>query len=104
MGFRSSRTTSSKRSISIWASFLEIPVLRTNSTMASGLTPLRLRPLRVGSLGSSQPETYPPSTSLMSFLLESTVWLKSSRANSYWWGLGEVGSPHFPLRFSMTQS
>jgi len=88
----------------IRASLREMPVLRTNSMTASGLTPRRLRALRVGRRGSSQPKTYPPSTSLMSFLLERTVWLKSRRANSYWWGLGERGKPHLPFTFSMTQS
>ena len=55
---------------------------RQNARIASGVTPLRRRPASVGSRGSSQPRTRPPSTSSRSLRLLITVYVRLSRANS----------------------
>ena len=66
--------------------------------MDFGVNPRRRRPDRVGMRGSSQPLTWPSSTSSISLRLLSTVYSRFRRANSYWRGREGVS------RLSINQS
>ena len=60
----------------------EIPSERTNLWIASGSIPLFLSAVKVGSRGSSQPETKPPWIRGFSFLLDTGIPSNSKRENS----------------------
>ena len=64
----------------------EIPALFTNSKIADGVYPLRLKPHSVGILGSSQPSTVFVSTSSLKYLFDITVYVTLRRANSLCFG------------------
>ena len=79
-------------------SALATPMRRAKSRIAAGGTPRRRRPASVGMRGSSQPRTWPSSTSWIRRRLDSTVCERLSRANSYWRGREGTG------RLSISQS
>jgi len=72
------------------------PWAMMNCCSASTVSPRRIMPLTVGSLGSSQPSTAPVSTSHVSFLFDITVLVRLSRAYAQMLGLRR-------LRASMNQ-
>ena len=73
----------SKSATSTTLGALATPIRPAKSRSAAAGTPRRLRPRKVGMRGSSQPATWPSWTSWMRRRLESTVWVKLRRANSY---------------------
>mmetsp|Transcript_21549 Transcript_21549/g.51868 ORF Transcript_21549/g.51868 Transcript_21549/m.51868 type:complete len:224 (+) Transcript_21549:920-1591(+) len=101
---RTSREQSSRTDMSMLLSALDIPIRSQKSRSAAGVTPRRRIPAMVGMRGSSQPSTYLPVTSWISFRFDSTVYWRLRRENSVWRGMtGEVMSPE-SLIASSTQS
>ena len=74
------------------------PIIAAKSRIPSAGKPRRRSPEMVGIRGSSQPRTWPSVTSRSRTRFESTVWVRFSRANSYWRGRDGTG------RWSMSQS
>ena len=81
--------------MSIHESDFDTPMRSLNSRKPSGVNPRRRAPTSVGIRGSSQPSTWPPSTSWISLRLLSTTYVRLSRANSICCGSGRVELPAF---------
>ena len=73
-------------------SALATPTRRQKLRIAAGVTPLRRSPDRVGMRGSSQSLTYPSCTRRSSLRLETMVYSRFRRANSYCRGTGSGAS------------
>ena len=83
---RTLRTACSSMPTSATLSALATPTMVAKSRSPSAGKPRRRRPETVGMRGSSQPRTCASSTRRKRKRFDRTVWVRLSRANSYWRG------------------